>query len=408
MSQEFHEKALEYHREGKPGKIDVSSHKSMDTHQDLSLAYTPGVAAPVREILKNPNTVNEYTIKGNLVAVITDGSAVLGLGNVGPLAAKPVMEGKAVLFKRFAGIDVFNIELNTQDVDEIVNTIKNIAPTFGGINLEDISAPRCFEIEQRLIDELDIPVFHDDQHGTAIIVAAGLLNALEIQGKSSDSAQIVVAGGGSAGLATLDLLVNLGFKKENMILVDRNGVVSEDTKDKVNKYKAAFALDTKKETLNDAMNGADVFIGVARGNLVTQEMVKSMAEKPIIFALSNPDPEISPVDAFACRNDLLMATGRSDFPNQVNNVLGFPYIFRGALDAKSKEINTEMKIAAVHALKDLAKLPVPDSVLQAYQIDSLSYGGDYIIPKPFDPRLIDIIPKAIFEAAVSSGVSCLT
>ena len=408
MSQEFHEKALEYHREGKPGKIDVSSHKSMDTHQDLSLAYTPGVAAPVREILKNPNTVNEYTIKGNLVAVITDGSAVLGLGNVGPLAAKPVMEGKAVLFKRFAGIDVFNIELNTQDVDEIVNTIKNIAPTFGGINLEDISAPRCFEIEQRLIDELDIPVFHDDQHGTAIIVAAGLLNALEIQGKSSDSAQIVVAGGGSAGLATLDLLVKLGFKKENMILVDRNGVVSEDRKDKVNKYKAAFALDTKKETLNDAMNGADVFIGVARGNLVTQEMVKSMAEKPIIFALSNPDPEISPVDAFACRNDLLMATGRSDYPNQVNNVLGFPYIFRGALDAKSKEINTEMKIAAVHALKDLAKLPVPDSVLQAYQIDSLSYGVDYIIPKPFDPRLIDIIPKAIFEAAVSSGISCLT
>ncbi len=408
MSQEFHEKALEYHREGKPGKIDVSSHKSMDTHQDLSLAYTPGVAAPVREILKNPNTVNEYTIKGNLVAVITDGSAVLGLGNVGPLAAKPVMEGKAVLFKRFAGIDVFNIELNTQDVDEIVNTIKNIAPTFGGINLEDISAPRCFEIEQRLIDELDIPVFHDDQHGTAIIVAAGLLNALEIQGKSSDSAQIVVAGGGSAGLATLDLLVNLGFKKENMILVDRNGVVSEDTKDKVNKYKAAFALDTKKETLNDAMNGADVFIGVARGNLVTQEMVKSMAEKPIIFALSNPDPEISPVDAFACRNDLLMATGRSDYPNQVNNVLGFPYIFRGALDANSKEINTEMKIAAVHALKDLAKLPVPNSVLQAYQIDSLSYGRDYIIPKPFDPRLIDIVPKAIFEAAVSSGVSCLT
>ncbi len=408
MSEEFHEKALEYHREGKPGKIDVSSHKSMDTHQDLSLAYTPGVAAPVREILKNPNTVNEYTIKGNLVAVITDGSAVLGLGNVGPLAAKPVMEGKAVLFKRFAGIDVFNIELDTQDVDEIVNTIKNIAPTFGGINLEDISAPRCFEIEQRLIDELDIPVFHDDQHGTAIIVAAGLLNALEIQGKSSDSAQIVVAGGGSAGLATLDLLVNLGFKKENMILVDRNGVVSKDKKKKVNKYKAAFALDTKKETLGDAMNGADVFIGVARGDLVTQEMVKSMAEKPIIFALSNPDPEISPVDAFACRNDLLMATGRSDYPNQVNNVLGFPYIFRGALDAKSKEINTEMKIAAVHALKDLAKLPVPDSVLQAYQIDSLSYGGDYIIPKPFDPRLIDIIPKAIFEAAVSSGVSCLT
>ena len=408
MSAQFREQALDYHRGGKPGKICVSSHKRIDTHKELSLAYTPGVAEPVREIFKNPNTVNEYTIKGNLVAVITDGSAVLGLGNVGPLAAKPVMEGKAVLFKRFADIDVFNIELDTQDVDEIVQTIKNIAPTFGGINLEDISAPRCFEIEQRLIDELDIPVFHDDQHGTAIIIAAGLINALEIQGKSSDLAQIVIAGGGSAGLATLGLLENLGFKKENMILVDRNGVVSEDRKDKVNKYKAEFAADTNKQTLSDAMSGADVFIGVARGDLVTQEMVKSMAAKPIIFALSNPDPEISPADAFACRDDLLMATGRSDYPNQVNNVLGFPYIFRGALDAKSKEINTEMKIAAVHALKDLAKLPVPDSVLQTYQIDSLSYGADYIIPKPFDPRLIDIIPKAIFEAAVSSGVSRLT
>ena len=408
MSAQFREQALDYHRGGKPGKICVSSHKRIDTHKELSLAYTPGVAEPVREIFKNPNTVNEYTIKGNLVAVITDGSAVLGLGNVGPLAAKPVMEGKAVLFKRFADIDVFNIELDTQDVDEIVNTIKNIAPTFGGINLEDISAPRCFEIEQRLIDELDIPVFHDDQHGTAIIIAAGLINALEIQGKSSDLAQIVIAGGGSAGLATLGLLENLGFKKENMILVDRNGVVSEDRKDKVNKYKAEFAADTNKQTLSDAMSGADVFIGVARGDLVTQEMVKSMAAKPIIFALSNPDPEISPADAFACRDDLLMATGRSDYPNQVNNVLGFPYIFRGALDAKSKEINTEMKIAAVHALKDLAKLPVPDSVLQTYQIDSLSYGRNYIIPKPFDPRLIDTVPKAIFEAAVSSGVSCLT
>ncbi|MBT3510763.1 MAG: malate dehydrogenase [Nitrospina sp.] len=408
MSQEFHEKALNYHRGSRPGKIQVSSHKNINTHQGLSLAYTPGVAAPVREILKNPNTVNEYTIKGNLVAVVTDGSAVLGLGNTGPLAAKPVMEGKAVLFKRFADIDVFDIELDTQDVDEIVQTIKNIAPTFGGINLEDISAPRCFEIEQRLIDELDIPVFHDDQHGTAIIVAAGLLNAMEIQGKTTDTVKVVCAGGGSAGIATLNLIAELGVKRENMLLVDRDGVVSKDKKKKVNKYKAAFAVDTKKETLSDAMNGADVFIGVARGDLVTQEMVKSMAEKPIIFALSNPDPEISPVDAFSCRNDLLMATGRSDYPNQVNNVLGFPYIFRGALDANSKEINTEMKIAAVHALKDLAKLPVPNSVLQTYQIDSLSYGRDYIIPKPFDPRLIDIVPKAIFEAAISSGVSCLT
>jgi len=408
MSKEFHERALNYHRGARPGKIYVSSHKSIHTHQGLSLAYTPGVAAPVREILKNPNTISEYTIKGNLVAVITDGSAVLGLGNTGPFAAKPVMEGKAVLFKRFADIDVFDIELDTQDVDEIVNTIKNIAPTFGGINLEDFSAPRCFEIEQRLIEELDIPVFHDDQHGTAIIVAAGLLNALEIQGKTTDTIQVVCAGAGSAGIATLNLLTELGVKRENMILVDRNGVVSEDRKDKVNKYKAEFALDTKKKTLSDAMSSADVFIGVARGNLVTQEMVKSMAEKPIIFALSNPDPEISPIDAFSCRNDLLMATGRSDYPNQVNNVLGFPYIFRGALDANSKEINTEMKIAAVHALKDLAKLAVPNSVLQAYQIDSLSYGRDYFIPKPFDPRLIDIVPKAIFEAAVSSGVSRLT
>ena len=408
MSKEFHERALNYHRGARPGKIYVSSHKNIDTHQGLSLAYTPGVAAPVREILKNPNTINEYTIKGNLVAVITDGSAVLGLGNTGPLAAKPVMEGKAVLFKRFADIDVFDIELDTQDVDEIVNTIKNIAPTFGGINLEDISAPRCFEIEQRLIEAFDIPVFHDDQHGTAIIVAAGLLNALEIQEKTIDTIQVVCAGAGSAGIATLNLLTELGVKRDNMLLVDRNGVVSQDKKKKVNKYKAAFAVDTEKETLNDAMNGADVFIGVARGNLVTQEMVKSMAEKPIIFALSNPDPEISPADAFACRNDLLMATGRSDYPNQINNVLGFPYIFRGALDASSKEINTEMKIAAVHALKDLAKLPVPNAVLQAYHIDSLSYGRNYIIPKPFDPRLIDTVPKAIFEAAVSSGVSRLT
>ena len=407
MSKDLHEKALAYHQEGKPGKLDVTSHKKLDNDQDLSLAYSPGVAAPVREIVKDQSNVNQYTIKGNLVAVITDGSAVLGLGNVGPLAAKPVMEGKAVLFKYFADINAFNIELDTQDVDEIVNTIKNIAPTFGGINLEDISAPRCFEIERRLIDELDIPVFHDDQHGTAIIVAAGLLNALEIQGKSVSSAKIVVAGGGSAGIATLDLLLNLGFKKENMILVDRRGVVSIAQMSVVNKYKAAFAVDTVKKTLADALDGADVFIGVARGNLVTKKMVKSMAKNPIVFALSNPDPEISVEDVFACRDDAVMATGRSDFPNQVNNVLGFPYIFRGALDANSKIINTEMKVAAVHAIKDIAKLPVPQSLLEIYQVDELSFGRDYFIPKPFDPRLIDLIPKAIFDAAVKSGVSRL-
>ena len=407
MSKNIHDMALAYHKEGSPGKIDVSSHKKLDNDQDLSLAYSPGVAAPVREIAKDPSQVNQYTIKGNLVAVITDGSAVLGLGNVGPLAAKPVMEGKAVLFKYFANINAFNIELDTQEVDKIVNTIKNIAPTFGGINLEDISAPRCFEIEERLIKELDIPVFHDDQHGTAIIVAAGLLNALEIQEKSVTAAKIVVAGGGSAGIATLDLLVSLGFKKENMLLVDRRGVVSKEQISIVNKYKAAFAVDTDKKTLGDAINGADVFIGVARGNLVTQEMIKSMAKKPIIFALSNPDPEISVEEVFACRDDAVMATGRSDFPNQVNNVIGFPYIFRGALDANSKIINTEMKVAAVHAIKDLAKLPVPESLLEMYQVDELRFGADYFIPKPFDPRLIDLIPKAIYDAALKSGVSRL-
>ena len=407
MSKNIHDMALAYHKEGSPGKIDVSSHKKLDNDQDLSLAYSPGVAAPVREIAKDPSQVNQYTIKGNLVAVITDGSAVLGLGNVGPLAAKPVMEGKAVLFKYFANINAFNIELDTQEVDEIVSTIKNIAPTFGGINLEDISAPRCFEIEERLIKELDIPVFHDDQHGTAIIVVAGLLNALEIQGKSVTAAKIVVAGGGSAGIATLDLLVSLGFKKENMLLVDRRGVVSKEQISIVNKYKAAFAVDTDKKTLGDAINGADVFIGVARGNLVTQEMIKSMAKKPIIFALSNPDPEISVEEVFACRDDAVMATGRSDFPNQVNNVIGFPYIFRGALDANSKIINTEMKVAAVHAIKDLAKLPVPESLLEMYQVDELRFGADYFIPKPFDPRLIDLIPKAIYDAALKSGVSRL-
>ena len=407
MSQEFHEEALEYHRRIRPGKIIVSSHKPMNTRQELSLAYTPGVAAPVREIVKNPEAVNEYTAKGNLVAVITDGSAVLGLGNVGPLAAKPVMEGKAVLFKRFADIDVFNIELATQDVDEIVNTIINIAPTFGGINLEDISAPRCFEIEKRLIEALDIPVFHDDQHGTAIIIAAGLVNALEIQGKTLEAAKLVCLGAGSAGIATLHLLCEMGLKKENILLVDRVGVISTELEN-VSDIKAQFAVDTDKKTLADAMNGADVFIGVASANLVTQEMVKSMADKPIVFALSNPDPEISPADAHACRDDLIMGTGRSDYPNQVNNVLGFPFIFRGALDAKSREINVEMKIAAVHALSALAKLEVPQSVLDIYNVESLAFGKDYIIPKPFDPRLIDTVPKAIFNAAVASGVSRLT
>ena len=406
MSEEFHKLALDYHKGERPGKIYVSSHKSLETHEDLSLAYTPGVAAPVREIAKDESKVYDYTIKGNLVAVITDGSAVLGLGNVGPLAAKPVMEGKGVLFKQFADIDVFNIELDTQDVDEIVQTVKNIAPTFGGINLEDISAPRCFEIEQRLIEELDIPVFHDDQHGTAIIIAAGLLNALEIQGKTPEIATLTCLGAGAAGIATLDLLCELGFKKSNILLVDSKGVIST-TREKLTKEKADYASTTDKQTLADAMQDCDIFVGVASANLVSQDMVKSMADNPIVFALSNPDPEISPADANAARDDLIMATGRSDYPNQVNNVLGFPFIFRGALDAKASEINTEMKIAAVHALKDLAKLDVPQDVLDAYHVDAISFGKDYIIPKPFDKRLIDVVPKAVFDAAVSSGVSRL-
>jgi len=406
MSEEFHKLALDYHKGERPGKIHVTSHKALDTHHDLSLAYTPGVAAPVREIAKNEALVYDYTAKGNLVAVITDGSAVLGLGNVGPLAAKPVMEGKGVLFKRFADIDVFNIEVDTQDVDEFVNTVKNIAPTFGGINLEDISAPRCFEIEQRLIEELDIPVFHDDQHGTAIIIAAGLLNALEIQGKTAEDAKLTCLGAGAAGIATLDLLCELGFKKDNILLVDSKGVITNNRKG-LSKEKADYASNTDKQTLSDAMQDCDVFVGVASANLVSQDMVRSMANNPIVFALSNPDPEISPADANAVRDDLIMATGRSDYPNQVNNVLGFPFIFRGALDAKAKKINVEMKIAAVHALKDLAKLEVPQSVLDAYHVESMSFGKDYIIPKPFDPRLIDVVPKAVFDVAKSSGISTL-
>jgi len=406
MSEEFHKLALDYHQGERPGKLFVSSHKALDTHHDLSLAYTPGVAAPVREIAKDASKVYDYTIKGNLVAVISDGSAVLGLGNVGPLAAKPVMEGKGVLFKQFADIDVFNIEVDTQDVDEFVQTVKNIAPTFGGINLEDISAPRCFEIEKRLIEELDIPVFHDDQHGTAIIIAAGLLNSIEIQGKDIKTVKLVCLGAGSAGIATLNLLCDLGLDKDNILLVDKEGVINKQMQGLSN-VKAQYAVETDKETLADAMQDADIFIGVAAANLVSKEMVKSMADNPIVFALSNPDPEISPADANSARDDLIMATGRSDYPNQVNNVLGFPFIFRGALDAKASEINTQMKIAAVHALKDLAKLEVPEDVLKAYHVDSMSFGKDYIIPKPFDKRLIDVVPKAVFDAAISSGVSRL-
>lgn len=396
--------ALKYHAEPRPGKIATEITKACDSQQELSLAYTPGVAEPVRAIADNAEAAYQYTAKGNLVAVITDGSAVLGLGNVGALAGKPVMEGKGVLFKKFANIDVFDIEVATQDVDEFVNTVANIAPTFGGINLEDISAPRCFEIEKRLIDKLDIPVFHDDQHGTAIIISAGLINALEIQGKSLGKVKVVCIGAGAAAIASMNLLVSMGLDKSNIRMIDRNGVIHAG-RDDLNIYKQAFAVDTDERTLADAMHGADVMIGVSGPDLVDEAMIKSMADKPVVFALSNPDPEINPAVAHAARDDLVMATGRSDYPNQVNNVLGFPFIFRGALDVRATCINTEMQIAAVNALASLAKEPVPAEVLKAYNKEKMEFGAEYIIPKPFDPRLKDYVPKAVAEAAVKTGVN---
>ncbi len=396
--------ALDYHEKPRPGKTATEITKPCSTQEELSLAYTPGVAEPVRAIADNPEDAYRYTAKGNLVAVITDGTAVLGLGNVGALAGKPVMEGKGVLFKRFADIDVFDIEVNTSDVDEFVETVERIADTFGGINLEDIAAPRCFEIEKQLIERLNIPVFHDDQHGTAIIISAGLLNALEVQGKTLQDARLVCLGAGSAAIASMHMLLALGATLENIRMLDRTGVIYKG-RDNVNKYKASFAVETDDRTLQDAMQGADAFIGVSGPNLVTADMLKSMADKPVVFALSNPDPEIKPELAKSTRDDLIMATGRSDYPNQVNNVLGFPFIFRGALDVRASTINTEMKIAAVHALKDLAREPVPQEVLKAYGRDTLEFGPDYIIPKPFDPRLIDRVPAAIAQAAIDSGVA---
>lgn len=403
-NEELKQAALKYHAEPVPGKIATQITKACETQQELSLAYTPGVAAPVRAIAENAETAYQYTGKGNLVAVITDGSAILGLGNVGALAGKPVMEGKGVLFKRFANIDVFDIEIATQDVDEFVNTVVNIAPTFGGINLEDISAPRCFEIEKQLIEKLDIPVFHDDQHGTAIIIAAGLVNALEIQGKKLDTVKLVCIGAGAAAIASMNLLVSMGLNKDNIRMIDRTGVI-HDGRDDLNKYKQAFAVNTNERTLADAMNNADVMIGVSGPNLVDEAMIKSMADKPVVFALSNPDPEVSPAIALAARDDLIMATGRSDYPNQVNNVLGFPFIFRGALDVRASCINTEMQIAAVNALASLAKEPVPAEVLKAYGKEKMEFGPEYIIPKPFDSRLQDYVPKAVSDAAIKTGVA---
>ena len=389
-------KALDYHEYPIPGKLSVEASKPCATAEELSLAYTPGVAVPVKEIAKDEKNAYRYTNKGNLVAVITDGSAVLGLGNVGALAGKPVMEGKGVLFKRFANIDVFDIEVNCKDPDEFIKTVENIAPTFGGINLEDIAAPNCFYIENELKKRLDIPVFHDDQHGTAVIVAAGLVNALEIQKKMINEVKIVFLGAGAAGCSCARLLKKMGAK--NIALVDRKGVLNNNRKD-LNQYNQDLAVDTESNTFDECIVDADVFIGVSGANLLKESHLLNMSANPIIFALANPDPEILPSDAHQIRNDIVMATGRSDFPNQVNNVLGFPFLFRGALDAKATEISDKMLIAASKALASLAKEPVPQDVLKAYGLKSLSFGPEYIIPKPFDSRLIDWVAKAVQDAA---------
>jgi len=400
------QEALDYHAKPTPGKIATQITKPCETQEELSLAYTPGVAAPVLEIAKDPQAAYRYTTKGNRVAVITDGSAVLGLGNVGPLAGKPVMEGKAVLFKSFAGIDVTDIEIDAPSTDAFIDTVTYISPTFGGINLEDIAAPYCFEIERVLSERLDIPVFHDDQHGTAIIVAAALLNALELQGKTLAAVRITCVGAGAAAIASMRLLVRLGANKENILMLDRKGVIHQGRGD-VNIYKEEFANDIGARTLEDAMVGADVVIGVSGPNIIQKDMIKSMADHPVVFALSNPDPEIHPDAVLAVRKDVIMATGRSDFPNQVNNVLGFPFIFRGALDVQATSINTDMQVAAVHALAQLAHAPVPDSVLKAYKKrkGKICFGPEYIIPMPFDPRLRDYVPPAVARAAVGTGVA---
>lgn len=397
--------ALNYHAEPKPGKLSIELTKPMETQEDLSLAYSPGVAEPVRAIVKDPDAAYRYTSKGNLVAVITNGTAVLGLGDTGALAAKPVMEGKAALFKRFANIDAIDIEVDAPNTSDFINTVARISPTFGGINLEDIKAPECFEIEHELRERLNIPVFHDDQHGTAITTAAALLNALELQGKKLEEAKIVCVGAGAAGLTTMRLLTTLGASRNNMYVVDREGIITTH-REKLNPYKFAFAIETDKRTLADACINADVFIGVSGPDIFHPDMLKSMAPNPIVFALSNPDPEIAPSLAYQLRDDMIMATGRSDYPNQVNNLLVFPFMFRAALDVRATRITMNMQIAAVHAIKDLAREPVPAAVLKAYKgIESLSFGPKYILPKPIDARLMQVVPYAIAKAAIEDGVA---
>jgi malate dehydrogenase (oxaloacetate-decarboxylating)(NADP+) len=396
--------ALAYHEHPLPGKIATAITKPTATAHDLALAYSPGVAEPVRAIAANPIDAYRYTNKGNLVAVITDGSAILGLGNLGALASKPVMEGKALLFKQFANIDAVDLEVETQNPAEFIDTVRRLGASFGGINLEDISAPRCFEIEQTLIDAMDIPVFHDDQHGTAIIIAAGLMNALHIQGKALESIRLVLVGAGAAGTATLRLLLDMGLNRDQLRVVDKVGVLHTGLAD-LPAHHAAVTANTTDRTLDDAIQSADVFIGLSAPNLLTPEMLASMAPRPIVFALANPDPEISPALAHSVRDDLIMATGRSDYPNQVNNVLAFPFIFRGTLDCRASRITPNMKIACVNALAALAREPVPDAVCAAYGGKALAFGRDYILPKPFDARLITRLPQAVAAAAAEDGVA---
>ena len=404
---DFRQRALDYHALPTPGKISVSLTTAAETSEDLSLAYSPGVAEPVREIAANPDDVYKYTAKGNTVAVITNGTAILGLGNLGPMAAKPVMEGKSLLFKRFANIDSFDIEVKHKTVEEFINTVANIADSFGGINLEDIKAPECFVIEKALIERCKIPVFHYDQHGTAIVTAAGMMNALDIQGKDIKLANIVCLGAGAAAIACMELLIKCGAQREKIYMLDTKGVVHTRRND-LNEYKKLFANNTDKRTLDDAIEGADVFVGVSGPNLLTPEQVKLMAPNPIIFACSNPDPEIKPELALAARDDAIIATGRSDYPNQVNNVLCFPFIFRGALDVRARTINDEMKVAAVHAIRAIAKEEVPSEVLAACGETELIFGRNYIIPKPMDSRLLPAVALAVAKAAVESGVAALS
>ncbi len=406
MSTDLKQAALDYHAKPKPGKISVELSTPAENQYDLALAYSPGVAEPVKAIAEDPQAAYDYTCKGNLVAVVSNGTAILGLGDLGHMASKPVMEGKALLFKRFAGIDSVDVEVATTDSDKFIETVALIADSYGGINLEDIKAPECFEIEDALIERCNVPVFHDDQHGTAIVTAAGMLNALEIQGKKLEEAKIVCLGAGSAAVACMRLLINLGSRKENISMVDRSGVIYTG-REGLNKYKEEFAHNTQDRTLEDAMENADVFVGLSGANLLSPELLKSMASKPVVFACSNPDPEIDPDLARATRDDLIIATGRSDFPNQVNNVLGFPFIFRGALDVRATTINDEMKIAAVHAIRELAKEPVPQEVLDVSDEDTLEFGPGYIIPKPMDDRLLANVAAAVAKAAVDTGVAQL-